>query len=170
MNAYNSPMLFTLLGKVLVSSSWEWRTPFTLPGKAVMRWQASSLSPGIFQAHCKMFLKVLPWVLPYNGAGLDCCNGPEVVQKNCQSKSYVFKCYLKLFKKNIIGQNTYLISFWSKPNCSHRLHYIYWVTLPSIMYTPSLIRELPFFSLQGGWWKRGDRVKIIDWKEGIKKK
>ena len=31
-----------------------------------MRWQASSLSSGKFQAHCKMFLKVLGWVLLKN--------------------------------------------------------------------------------------------------------
>ena len=45
--------------KYLVPSSWECRTPFDLPGKKVMRQQASSLSPGKFQAHCKIFLKVL---------------------------------------------------------------------------------------------------------------
>ena len=63
-NTHNSLMLRSWLGKPLVLSSWERRTPFNLPGKAVMRWQASSLSPGKFQAHCKMFLKVFRWVLP----------------------------------------------------------------------------------------------------------
>ena len=58
-------MLCNWLGKILVPSSWEWRTPFILPEKAVMRWQASSLIPGKFQAHCKMFLKVLRCVLPF---------------------------------------------------------------------------------------------------------
>ena len=48
--------------KILVPSSWEWRTPFNLPGKAVMRWQASSLSPGKFQAHCKFFVECSRWV------------------------------------------------------------------------------------------------------------
>ena len=62
----NSLMLWSWLGKMLVSSSWKWRTPFDLPGTAVMRWQESSLSPGKFQAHCKTFLKVLRWVLSPN--------------------------------------------------------------------------------------------------------
>ena len=62
-NAHDSLILWSWLGKILVSTSWEWRTPFNLPEKAVMRWQESSLSPGKFQAHCKMFLKVLRWVL-----------------------------------------------------------------------------------------------------------
>ena len=63
-NAHNSFMLCSWLEKILVPFSWEWRTPFDLPGKAVMRQQASSLGPGKFQAQCKMFLKVLRWVLP----------------------------------------------------------------------------------------------------------
>ena len=62
-NAHNSLMLCSWLGKILVPSSWEWRTPFNLQGKAVMWWQAISLSPGKIQAHGKMFLKVLRWVL-----------------------------------------------------------------------------------------------------------
>ena len=33
--------------------------PFNLPGKAVMRRETSFLSPGKFQGHCKMFVKVL---------------------------------------------------------------------------------------------------------------
>ena len=65
-NAHNSFMLCSLLGKILVPSSWECRTPFNLPGKAVMRRQASFLSPGKFQGHCKMFLKVLRCVLPWD--------------------------------------------------------------------------------------------------------
>ena len=56
-NAHNSLMLCNWLGKILVPLSWEWRTPFNLPGKAVMRWQASFLSPVKFQGYCRMFLK-----------------------------------------------------------------------------------------------------------------
>ena len=37
-NALNSFMLCSWLGETLVSSSREWRTPFNLPGKAVMLW------------------------------------------------------------------------------------------------------------------------------------
>ena len=64
-NAHNLLMISSWLGKTLVPSSLEWRTPFNLPGKAVMRWQASSLSPGKFQAHYLMFLKVLRLAIPY---------------------------------------------------------------------------------------------------------
>ena len=64
-NAHNSLMLCGWVGKIVVPSSWEWRTPFNLPAKAVMWWKSSFHSPGKFQAHCKIFLKILHWVIPH---------------------------------------------------------------------------------------------------------